>query len=469
MTELIGLSNLTLNLLFALFFLALLVSCLLIYFVLTGIRLDKANTAFEALLLAWLMWVSWFIGALKDNLFNGLILMPGADLRLFLVPAAVLGFYLAVRTRRLRFWLSALALLVVLPVFDPLSAGLLGLRLTASGAVLGLLGLLELSRRLTDFRENITGLSVKEALDRLPDGLLYAGKGYRPVSVNRRAREMLGSLGLSAYDRVDVLWNALSCHPNRVPETDSPDGLLIRAGEGFCYYIQKYPIAVGRRSFTQLYLRDVTEEFHVAAQIRDENRQLEENARELKRLLELAEKNAWRKEILNSRARLHDVLSQRLSLTRVLLGSLGKTPDVKRINEIKGLLRNIGQDLFYEPELSPQVRLEQLIQMYRTIGTDITCAGRLPEPNDIADTFVKIAREAFSNALRHAGASHILLRFREDESSCEMSVSNDGYCPAGPPKEGNGMQNMRARLEPFSGKMEVSAQREFCIHVSVPR
>jgi len=365
--------------------------------------------------------------------------------------------------------LSALALLVVLPIFDNLIGSTLGLRLTVSGALLGLLGLIELSRRITDLRRDITGMSVKEALDQLPDGLLFAGKGYRPVSVNRRAQEMLDSLGLSAYDRADVLWDALLCHPDRVQETDSPDALLVCTGEGGCLSVQKYPVVVGHRNFTQLYLRDVAGEFHVAEQIKDENRRLEENARELKRLLELAEENAWRKEVLDSRARLHDVLSQRLSLTRILLEGMGKEPEVSQINEIRGLLRNIGQDLFYEPELSPQARLEQLAQIYRTIGTDIAWEGRIPAPDEIADVFVKLLREAFSNALRHAGASHILVRFDEDGLNFLMTVSNDGYCPAEPPKEGNGIQGMRARLEPLGGSLVIDAEREFAIRICVPK
>lgn len=467
MLELVGLGGLTLNLMFTLFFAGMLIQYLLVYFTLMGTRPDKSAVAFEVLLLCFLAWISWFIGILKDNLFNGLILLPGADLRLALIPAIILGFWLSGRIRRLRFALSALMLLLLLPVFDGVLGGMLGLRLAASGAPLILLSLIELANRIADFRKSITGLSVKEALDQLPDGMLFAGPGGQPVSVNRQARKMIGSLGLSPYDRIDVLWDKLMCHPDRVKRDDGQDGLLICLKEGPCFYLLKYPIEIKHRRFTQLYLRDVSKEFCVSRQIEDENRRLEENALELKQLLELAEENARRKEILDSRARLHDILSQRLSLTHVLLSGLEKTPVEKQLEEIKGLLASVGQDLFYEPELSPQARLEQLLRIYQTIGIDIACEGWLPASDKISDVFVKILREAFSNALRHAGATRISVRFDEGGSDHGMTVSNNGYCPAEPPKEGNGIQNMRVRLEPYGGKLTVETEFEFTIRVCV--
>lgn len=227
MLELVELSGLTLNLMFTLFFAGMLIQCLLVYFTLMGTRPNKSAVAFEALLLCFLAWISCFIGILKDNLFNGLILLPGADLRPALIPIVILGFWLTVRIRRPRFALSAFMLLLLLPIFDGILGGMLGLRLAASGALLILLSLIELANRIADFRKNITGLSVKEALDQLPDGMLFAGSSGRPVSVNRQARKMIGSLGLSPYERIAVLWEKLACHPDRVKGDGGQDGLLI--------------------------------------------------------------------------------------------------------------------------------------------------------------------------------------------------------------------------------------------------
>ncbi|MCM1566399.1 MAG: hypothetical protein NC238_10705 [Dehalobacter sp.] len=469
MLELAGLSGLTLNLMFTLFFAGMLIQCLLAYFTLMDTQPDKSAMAFEVLLLCFLAWISWFIGILKDNLFNGLILLPGADLRWALIPAVILGFWLTVRTRCLRFPLSALMLLLLLPIFDKILGGIFGLRLAASGAPLILLSLIDLANQIADFRKNITGLSVKEALDQLPDGMLFTGSRGQLVSVNRQALKMIGSLGLSPYDRIDVLWDKLACHSNRVKGDDGQDSLLIRLKEGICFYLLKYPIEIKRRRFTQLYLRDVTKEFSVSRQIEDENRRLEENALELKQLLELAEENARRKEIMDSRARLHDIFSQRLSLTRILLSKLDKTPVEKQLEEIKGLLASVGQDLFYEQELTPKVRLEQLVRIYQTIGINIAFEGQLPASYNISDVFVKILREAFSNALRHAGAEHINVRLEESTEGYDMSVSNDGYCPTELPREGNGFQSMRARLEHYGGKLTIETDNAFMIRVRIAK
>lgn len=467
MTELVGVGGLTLNLMFALFFTGMLMQCLLLYFSLMDVRPDKMAVAFEALLLTFLLWVSWFFGILKDNLFNGIVLLPGADFRTGLIPAVILGIWLTVVRRRLRFALSTLAFLLVLPVFDAMMDGIFSLRLAAAGTLLILLSLLDLADRISGSRVNVSGLSVKEALDRLPEGLLFAGPGGQPVSVNREARDMIGRLGLSPYDRIDALWERLAHYPSRVKGDDAQDNLLICLGEDACYSLTKCPIEIKRRRFTQLSIRDVTNEFRISRQIENENRRLEENALELKQLLELAEENARRKEVLDSRARLHDILSQRLSLTRVLLSGLEKAPVLKQLEDIKALLESIGQDLFYEPELTPQARLDQLVQLYRTIGIEITREGQLPAFEIIPDVFVNILREAFSNALRHAGATRIDVRFYSDASGHGMRISNNGYCPSEPPREGNGIQSMRARLESLGGSLAIELADEFAIRVYI--
>lgn len=104
----------------------------------------------------------------------------------------------------------------------------------------------------------------------------------------------------------------------------------------------------------------------------------------------------------------------------------------------------------------------------QTIGIEIACEGQLPASDKISDVFVKILREAFSNALRHAGATRIFVRFDEGGAGHGMTVSNNGYCPSEPPKEGNGIQSMRARLEPLDGSLIIKTECEFVIRICVP-
>jgi signal transduction histidine kinase len=468
MIDLIGLTDLSLNLLFALYFPLMLLQCLLFYLSLKDAQPDYFLVVFEGQLLLILTWVSWFIATLKDNVFIGIILLPGPDLRLAFLSAILTGLWLMVRHRQTRPGLVALILLMLLPVFDQIAGGSIGLRLAVAGVLINMFSLVALFRKINYNREKITSLSIKDALDLLPDGMLFAKYHGQPVSINRQAREIIEALGLSPDDRFDLLWARLAAHPDRVRESDDQDDLMIGTRDGRYYYFSKFSFSHRRRSYNQLHLRDVTKEIDISQQIRNENRNLAANAIELQRILELAEDNARRKAILESRARLHDILSQRLSLTRVLLTRLEKDPDQNLLDEIKKLLTSIGYDLFYEPDQPARARFTQLVQIYQSFGIDVACAGTIPTAEEIADIFVKVLREAFSNALRHAGASQISVHLSENEAGYQMIIANDGYCPNQLPHEGNGIHSIRSRLERVAGRLEIVLAEKFTLIVSVP-
>jgi hypothetical protein len=97
MIDLFGSSDLTLNLLFTLYFLAMLTQCLLLYLSLKEILRNIIHIINEGLLLLILIWISWFIATLKDNLFLGIALLPGSDLRSMFLFAVLSGLYLSAK------------------------------------------------------------------------------------------------------------------------------------------------------------------------------------------------------------------------------------------------------------------------------------------------------------------------------------------------------------------------------------
>ena len=469
MIDLFGSSDLTLNLLFTLYFLAMLTQCLLLYLSLKEILRNIIHIINEGLLLLILIWISWFIATLKDNLFLGIALLPGSDLRSMFLFAVLSGLYLSAKQHQLRTLLVVFLLLLLLPVFDRMMNGLLVFRFAAAGLVIALSSLFDLAIKLFGMRNRITGLAIKEAIDLLPDGMLFARQRGQAISINRQARDVIESLNLSPDERFDHLWNQLSDHPNRVTETTSQNGLVIRLPSDRFYYFSRYSFSYRRQPYSQLHLHDVSKEIAIARQIQNDNKKLTDNVSELRRLLDLAVDNARRKTTIDSRARLHDIFSQRLSLMRVLLTRLDKDPDPVLLDETKKLLIGMGQELFYEPDLPVTERFKQLVQIYRSYGIAVDYEGSLPAAEDVADTWIKILREAFSNALRHAGATSINVSFTSGQNAgYQMTITNDGFCPDQLPREGNGLQSIRARLERFAGHLEIENGSQFTLRVSIP-
>ena len=97
-------------------------------------------------------------------------------------------------------------------------------------------------------------------------------------------------------------------------------------------------------------------------------------------------------------------------------------------------------------------------------GTKIQC--RTDAPVELPDVRLKpevrknlflAAKEALANTLKHSGASEVALAVRFPDSSLEISVQDNGVgLPAGPTRRfGNGLKNMRQRMESIGGHFEL--------------
>jgi two-component system, NarL family, sensor histidine kinase DesK len=78
-------------------------------------------------------------------------------------------------------------------------------------------------------------------------------------------------------------------------------------------------------------------------------------------------------------------------------------------------------------------------------------------PVDVDETLAIVVREAVTNILRHSAAQHCTITFSSDsdERVC-LRVSNDGvWASASPEPSGNGIANLRFRVESSGGRLEV--------------
>ena len=72
---------------------------------------------------------------------------------------------------------------------------------------------------------------------------------------------------------------------------------------------------------------------------------------------------------------------------------------------------------------------------------------------------LNIAREALSNALRHAKAHTVSLVLEREPTGVRLMVEDDGIgIQAGAPQEGEGLKNMAARAARLHANMHVSSE-----------
>ena len=203
------------------------------------------------------------------------------------------------------------------------------------------------------------------------------------------------------------------------------------------------------------------------AELAERTRQLEE-AREAERLAAVAEE---RRRIARD---LHDVIAHSVSVMVVQAGAAedifardpeGVLEPIRAVQEtgraalvemrrLLGLLREDG-----ELGLAPQPRLadlDVLAEQIRLAGLPVELAvegNPRPLPIGVDLSVYRIAQEALTNSLKHAGPARARLVLRYLEAAVELEVVDDGVSSSNG-NGGHGLIGMRERVAVFGGTLE---------------
>lgn len=161
---------------------------------------------------------------------------------------------------------------------------------------------------------------------------------------------------------------------------------------------------------------------------------------------------------------LHDVAGHKLTAMRLNLRALAADPALARREEVAlaerlsgellGDIRQVVQSLRDDRGLDLATALRALAAPFPRPALQLTIASdvRVTDPA-VAETVLRLAQEALTNAARHAGAERVWLRIDSEEHRLRIDIHDDGQCAAHI-REGNGMAGMRERLAALDGTLE---------------
>ncbi len=124
-------------------------------------------------------------------------------------------------------------------------------------------------------------------------------------------------------------------------------------------------------------------------------------------------------------------------------------------NYISGLKPTLGQEAAFSQvvaRIADELRAERPVDF--DVEIDDSAAARLAE--ELFSGAVQVMREAISNALRHGGATRIVIRLHEGDGALALLVQDNGAgfdLSTGP--RGHGLANMQARAEGAGGSLQV--------------
>lgn len=180
----------------------------------------------------------------------------------------------------------------------------------------------------------------------------------------------------------------------------------------------------------------------------------------------LLEESARAGERLKLSRELHDVAGHSLTALKLNLARLARDPalagreelatSTALADELLAQIRQVVGALRAHDGLDLRAAFEALARPMPGVRIDIEIDdGLRVDDIDQAETLLRSAQEAITNALRHGRAQRIGLRLQRDGDAVALVVDNDGAAPAGI-VPGNGLTGMRERIEALGGTLEVA-------------
>lgn len=319
-------------------------------------------------------------------------------------------------------------------------------------------------------QKKITPDSIREALDNLPSGLCFSKPSGMPLLTNRKMYELTENLSGHRLRNAEELWQELSefCAQNGIECVQSGRLPTFRFSSGGVRQFSRAELMIEGEPYIQTTSADITRLYILSQELAESNAALHAQHKRLKGLLSQIVQIKREEEILTSKVKLHDELGRCVLAGRRLLLQEGVGEGIGPVlalwNEtVKKLEVSLGGT-----EAAGDDTLRQLADAAAALGCEIEFEGELPQNEETAYLLLSAAREAVTNAVRHAGADRVTIRLTEKDDMLAAEISNNGTKQPASIVEGGGLQNLRRRVERAGGAMEITCEGGVRLQLMLP-
>lgn len=220
-----------------------------------------------------------------------------------------------------------------------------------------------------------------------------------------------------------------------------------------------------------LKLRDDSTENHLL--LAEKNRVLAEKQNYEIYAATLKERNRIAREI-------HDNVGHLLSRSILLVGAaktVNTAPSVssllehldETLNQAMDSVRTSVHDL-HDESVDLKDTTEHLLRNFTFCPISLTYDMGVEIPRDVKYCFISILKEALANIMKHSNASRAAVTLREHPGFYQLCVENNGRSNSPSSSSGGiGISNMRDRLSPLRGTLQISRENGFHLFISIPK
>ena len=316
--------------------------------------------------------------------------------------------------------------------------------------------------------ERITGMSIKEAMDGFPDGVLcYAPKG-RVMLVNQAMKEFCRQMTGDELVNGDLFTQQMMCGQIR------PGCRIVTVGDENVFVLPDD--TVWKINLQEIPFEDSEVRMLTASEITEEYRKTEELRTMQEGLAALGERLAKvnreivdltaEREMLNAKIRIHDEMGKNLLIVKHFI--LNGGTESEKAAMIGSLYQNVS---FLMKDLPAGTRdeCELMIDTASRLGVTVFVTGTIPDCEPQRHILATAIHECFTNTLRHAHGNELYMNIEDDEDRLRVVLTNNGKKPAGEIEERGGLALLRDLTEREGGIMTILKNPSYAVVLELPK
>ncbi len=296
-------------------------------------------------------------------------------------------------------------------------------------------------------------VSIKEALDNLPDGIVFANKNGIILFANKMMYNLYYELSNSVLQNIFSFLESINekCIDSIFTINDR------------VYEFDFSVVNINAKDYLVLKAVDITELSKLQEKLLEKNKELIEIQEKIIRAKNSVEKISLENENTNAKMNIHNSMASSLTkMKRLLVKGESDTDKYLEILKDTNLIFDTKNDE------TNDYNFDGLIKAAKAIGVDLIIKGELPKSNNLIEKLIEILRVSIINAVSHGNASEMYLSIEPKEANYIIRIKNNGNLPKGEIVWGGGFESIKKYANDLNADFTYKLKPMFEIVITVP-
>ncbi len=312
-------------------------------------------------------------------------------------------------------------------------------------------------------RQSLNHLSIKDAIENLPEGLLFMSSQGELYLSNRVIHKVVKKLTNKELFNGLALWQEIVDLSDRdlcVFGGESP-AFALPGGTVWQFFKNRY--TMDGAPYYQIKAMNITEFYQLSKTIEKTNEMLRAQQDKLKKMQETMAEKIEEEVALDTKIKFHDDFGSLLTLTKTELE--GSSTDYQDLwSDFSRVIDPISHH-----QIAHRLTMESIKDLSKRLSCTLHIDGNLPKEKRKEQLNLLAINEMMKNAVYHGKVKDLFITITEHENGFITTIKNHNNNHQNHIKEGGGLSGLRQKVESYGGTMELTGGRDVILTIRLPK